>query len=348
MWKNTAASPVPVDIQRLDARAFVVYRFGVYILDLLSKQLGSERVNLLIASALPPSDYARNAYKQSIFFDMSSSTLFIRQERLQSIGEFVLVAIHAMAHIAAKNMVDDSDHGFQKEFHRALRACCEEMFFLRAQFKGTQQPPQALKEAIDKTDAVDDKSDAVDSYLQSRVNTASARDLEAIQVRIASYTEQIVGDNIRSEIENIEVAPGNTQGTRDRVKALSAELTQLRAKSAKSAQKPTGAVQSTLMQSQIDILKKREVEAASQLSSSTQFYSSLSEQVKSSREVISKLQEGSQAYENARSSIQGLEATLIEAMSQRQQAESELAAVSMRLAALQKSQADKKVPANAV
>lgn len=78
-------------------------------------------VRLLLASQLPNNNYHRNAFRHSIFYQRApTATLFIRRERLSSVGDLVMVIVHSMAHIAAKQMEDDSDPYFLRAFYKVL------------------------------------------------------------------------------------------------------------------------------------------------------------------------------------------------------------------------------------
>ena len=130
-------SPRPTDPAELSTRAYVLYKFGEFLMGLLQNRCGHDKVQLLIADSLPKvvavlrNGYTRNAYRRSVFWDERTRTLFIRKERLETAGEFTLVLLHALAHIKAGDMNDDTNPAFVAEFHRALRVCCEDMFLSR-------------------------------------------------------------------------------------------------------------------------------------------------------------------------------------------------------------------------
>lgn len=43
---------------------------------------------------------------------------FVRRERMDSIGEFVVVILHSLAHIKTGDLTDDSDTVFLREFYK--------------------------------------------------------------------------------------------------------------------------------------------------------------------------------------------------------------------------------------
>ncbi len=109
---------IPVDINELSPTHFVVYRFGVFVTQLLQQSLGAPQITLLLASSLPPNNYTKNAFRNSFFFEHSRRILFIRQERMESIGDFIVVVLHCMAHIKVDDLVDDNNPLFLREFYK--------------------------------------------------------------------------------------------------------------------------------------------------------------------------------------------------------------------------------------
>lgn len=109
---------IPVDINELNPMQFVVYRFGVFIIQLLQEVMGVPQVTLLIASSLPPNNYSKNAFRNSFFYERSRQILFIRQERMDSVGDFVVLMMHCLAHIKVDDLVDDNNVLFLREFYK--------------------------------------------------------------------------------------------------------------------------------------------------------------------------------------------------------------------------------------
>ena len=109
---------VPVDIHTLQPADFVVYRFGVFVTQLIRSHSRLPDVTLLLASNLPPNNYSRNAFRNSFFYEHSRKILFIRRERMESVGEFVMVIIHCLAHANAGDFTDDSNPLFLRDFYQ--------------------------------------------------------------------------------------------------------------------------------------------------------------------------------------------------------------------------------------
>lgn len=108
----------PVDINHISSNQFVIYRFGVFIIRLLNKTIGTPEVTLLLASNLPPNNYQNNAFRNSIFYEHKRKILFVRQERLESIGEFVMVLLHSLSHLKIDDLTDDANPMFLRQFYK--------------------------------------------------------------------------------------------------------------------------------------------------------------------------------------------------------------------------------------
>lgn len=111
---------VPVDINDLSPANFVVYRFGVFITQMLRKAMEAPEVTLLLASNLPQNNYERNAFRNSFFYEHARRVLFVRQERMESVGDFLVVIMHCLAHIKIEDLVDDQNPLFLREFYKVL------------------------------------------------------------------------------------------------------------------------------------------------------------------------------------------------------------------------------------
>ena len=108
----------PVDINNITPSQFVIYRYGVFVIRLLNQNIGTPDVSLLLASNLPPNNYDKNAFRNSVFYEHRRKIMFVRRERMESIGEFVVVILHTLAHIKVGDMTDDSNTMFLREFYR--------------------------------------------------------------------------------------------------------------------------------------------------------------------------------------------------------------------------------------
>ena len=91
---------VPVDLNKVNSRTFVIYKFGCFVVDLLVAHCEHPPITLLLADKIPPNhNLSHNAYRNSFYYDANNRILYMRTARLDSVGEFVLVLVHTMAHI---------------------------------------------------------------------------------------------------------------------------------------------------------------------------------------------------------------------------------------------------------
>jgi hypothetical protein len=98
-WTNDTEL-CPVDLNKLNPRSFIVYKFGSFITDLVTGHCQHMPVTLLLADKIPPNtELAHNAYRNSFQYDANNHILYMRTARLDSVGEFVLVLVHTLAHI---------------------------------------------------------------------------------------------------------------------------------------------------------------------------------------------------------------------------------------------------------
>ena len=94
---------------------------------------GSRKVTLAVASSLPnEEDLLNNAFSNSFHFDPRTRTLYIREEKLESVGDFSMLLVHTLAHISADpkgiqgSLGNDNDPKFGTLKGRGVLwgACC--------------------------------------------------------------------------------------------------------------------------------------------------------------------------------------------------------------------------------
>ncbi len=189
---RSGTMPVVIDCSSLRPAHLVTYRYGVSLLELLTRH-GFSAVNLLLASSLPlASDimnniYAGNAFKNSMFFEASSSTLFIRVEYLQSVGDFVVCILHSIAHVESGETYDDFSHRFVSTFYRAVRVCMEELFFRKMHYQSSESLPALLERNLQANLTILKKSSVVQRHLDLDV---SSPDHSQIQISVHQLLEK--------------------------------------------------------------------------------------------------------------------------------------------------------------
>jgi hypothetical protein len=101
-------------------------------------------VALLLADSLPaPPAHLKSPFRFSFHYDANARELFVRKQRAEDAGEFVLVLAHALAHVGA-NQWDARLPAFQKELFAIQRVLCRDLFATRS------GAPAAVQNASDK------------------------------------------------------------------------------------------------------------------------------------------------------------------------------------------------------
>lgn len=230
-----------VDLNSISTSEFVVYRFGVFVTKLMQRVLEISEVRLLLASQLPNNNYHRNAFRHSVHYQRApTATLYIRRERLTSVGDLVMVIVHSMAHIAVDQMEDDSDPYFLRAFYKGMKSACEDLFFARARAVkeyaakhtiassgSSLMPVETAKSVNEKTRVLDDLMDVKITIPSSEYFTS-----DSIHRRISRYED--FGDK-----QKIQDVISTKQQNLDTKEIVAARLRKLRGRSAESTQSVT-------------------------------------------------------------------------------------------------------------
>ena len=132
-WVLKGTEPKLIEPGSVTPERFIAYRLGLFAMKLFEKKLGFPQPAFYLAASLPEvsasllNNYHHNAYRRSFFYDQAAKALHIRIERLDSVGGFVLVLAHALAHAHVGSFADDREHAFMREFNRALEIICADM-----------------------------------------------------------------------------------------------------------------------------------------------------------------------------------------------------------------------------
>ncbi|XP_062603182.1 uncharacterized protein LOC134264959 [Saccostrea cucullata] len=212
----------PADINQISPAQFVIYRFGVFVTRLLHQTIGTPEVSLLLATNLPPNNYKRNAFRNSVFYEHSRKILFVRRERMDSIGEFVVVILHSLAHIKTGDLSDDSDTVFLREFYKALRVVCQDMFFSRAHNNPTPQTRLSLEQALGTVKKQEDKMAIVGDLVDLRVDGPTRIDFSEQSMSQRLYGCESLASN--SRLRQFLASKGGFLATSDFVSSRMSEL----------------------------------------------------------------------------------------------------------------------------
>jgi len=206
----------PVDINSIPVRAFVVYKFGAFIINLLCQNRRHPPVHLLLADKIPPNkNLVRNAYRNSFKFDSHNQILYIRLCRLDNVGEFVVVLVHTLAHIKTDSLTDDMDPQFIKEFYRSLSICCSDFFFSRhnseSALAATSDEPllNVLEEIFERVYTATEKSDALDDVIDTKIlmdttNDGTEFSHDNIMARLEEYRDYMQLSKLKDYLGEVE------------------------------------------------------------------------------------------------------------------------------------------------
>ncbi|XP_067940386.1 myosin-2 heavy chain-like [Watersipora subatra] len=216
---------VPVDIRDITASQFVIYRFGVFVAKLMEELTGVQPVSILLASKLPHNNYTRNAYRHSFYFERARNILFVRKERLESIGEFILVIVHCLSHIAMGDLTDDAQPMFLRAFYKALKVVCQDMFFSRSRPSAPTMTARltnrsSLELAFKHSHTSAFKTDVLAELIELRVGPPERFDSKNIDTRLKLQSSD--AENVK--LRHLLNERGGTKPSLDIVEQRLAEL----------------------------------------------------------------------------------------------------------------------------
>lgn len=255
-YNEELTRPTVCEASALTATQFVVFRFGAFVVGFLAQALRLPPINLLVASELPPKlqpeRFRENAFAKSLQYDDDTRVLFARVERLEDVGRFTVLLIHATAHIAAgtKGSWSDFDPQFMKHFLLGVRAVSAELFFARARKTdsglGTVDPDKLLalgdgqdaglgydetREAFGLLSHVSAKEDVVGEFVdlqQMRSEDDPFYNSGQLLARLGQYKAFRHSSRLRTHLQRLEATASQ------RARAIQA------AKQAESYTEPTG------------------------------------------------------------------------------------------------------------
>eukprot|EP01012_Entosiphon_sulcatum_P020572 TRINITY_DN2549_c0_g1_i18.p1 TRINITY_DN2549_c0_g1~~TRINITY_DN2549_c0_g1_i18.p1 ORF type:complete len:7257 (+),score=712.60 TRINITY_DN2549_c0_g1_i18:702-21773(+) len=120
--------------EELDTPQFVAHQFAIFAQKAVQDtdpQL--PRVLLRVARSLPAQVNSANAFCHSYMFDQGSKTLYLHEARSNSVGEYVMLLLHSLAHITAGDIgpsSNDANPEFLHAFYKLILTVCEELFFV--------------------------------------------------------------------------------------------------------------------------------------------------------------------------------------------------------------------------
>lgn len=150
----------------------------------------------------------------------------MRRDRLENVGEFILVLVHTLCHAHVEDMRSDSDPKFVKEFYKALSVVCSDLFLSR--YRRSNALNEAMNnlpgndtrnledagrkvlesvfgdshEEIDRENVVNDLLDT--KLVRNKRNESEHFDSEVIFKRLRKYTDFIVSNKLRNFLGDVE------------------------------------------------------------------------------------------------------------------------------------------------
>ncbi|XP_061137970.1 uncharacterized protein LOC133156175 [Syngnathus typhle] len=119
---------IPLEPSSLNPKEFLVYQHGLFLMHTLHARKLTPTVSLQIAARLPSNNYRNNTFRNSFFYREADETLFVRRQRLHSVGGFSLLLLHCLSHVAIKDMSNDSAPAFKRLFRKVLQESLGQLF----------------------------------------------------------------------------------------------------------------------------------------------------------------------------------------------------------------------------
>ncbi|KAF7198972.1 putative LOC107380336-like protein [Nothobranchius furzeri] len=203
---------IPLNLSVLNPREFLVYQHGLFLISTLHHLQLTPAVSLQIAASLPNNNYFNNAFRNSFFYQEAEEMLFVRRQRLQSVGGFSLMLIHCLSHIKIKDMSPDSSPAFQRLFFKSLQECLGQLFLAKMDTSpsGLSSLSEPFQEQEDVTEVLSDPHGVA---LLHRIHKPSRRllseDVEKMQSKhretsLFTHVEGLLEDRKSGAIESGE------------------------------------------------------------------------------------------------------------------------------------------------
>mmetsp|Transcript_29624 Transcript_29624/g.96795 ORF Transcript_29624/g.96795 Transcript_29624/m.96795 type:complete len:308 (+) Transcript_29624:937-1860(+) len=99
----------------------------------------------MVAASLPHNANEHNAFRNSFHWDAAERVLYVRRQRLRRVGDLVVVLAHTLAHVRAnpRDLSNDADPTFYREFYGVLRACGQALFQRKGEASAAAGPSGA-------------------------------------------------------------------------------------------------------------------------------------------------------------------------------------------------------------
>ncbi|XP_058270321.1 uncharacterized protein si:dkey-103g5.4 isoform X4 [Hemibagrus wyckioides] len=193
---------VKVAEDTLNPREFLIYQHGQLLLQLLHTHRVAPAVKLHLASSLPTNNYHCNAFRNSFHYQEMDNSLYVRQQRLQSVGGFSLLLLHCAAHISTDQLSVDTTADFQRAFFKVLQVCLSELFHARLELDAAEGKKQSSDSAF---------NSLVFDRVQKHHPETVSENLNEVARLLEKHKESSVFRKVESLLrdKNLEVSPSD-------------------------------------------------------------------------------------------------------------------------------------------
>jgi len=133
-WANGATSIRQALVKRADLSADEekALQFGNKQADTLSEKWELDTISIKVVNDLPVDTATGHAFPCSYCYNSNNMTLYVRRQRLDNVGLFMMVVLHGMAHIKVDSMVDDNNPHFVEAFYGGMQILSMKLFETRS------------------------------------------------------------------------------------------------------------------------------------------------------------------------------------------------------------------------
>lgn len=327
-----------LDLTALSPRHFVVYKFGCCVLRSLEAMNGYEPITLLIADKIPPNhSYHHNTFRNSFWFDSHNKIVYIRFDRLENVGTFLLVLVHTLAHIKTGSFETDTGHNFIRDFYHALSIICNDLFLSKFREDSSMTSKYVVPEtetsqqniltsAFESTSSMLDKENIVDSLLDTRI--LSTIDIhgkrfthDRIMSRLQQYKQFQNGSRLRRYLDEVEAdrrddtSPPNSGGstratqslsTREKWRSVLKRISRKKHQEDKQQYRQLLAIQESQLEQRVREVESEYVKATEEKAAITEKITELEAQLTAAQGV----EKGSVEYQTQRKEIKKINSRL--------------------------------------
>jgi hypothetical protein len=138
-WQNSSQNvheSVLDPKSQLSSKECVALDFGARQARLLSTHWNLPVVTVLPVNDLPAEVDWGNAFRRSYRYNQTTHELYVRRARLEEPGAFLMMMLHAMAHVKVGSTTYDETPEFTGAFYDGLKQICKQLVKSRSRVQG--------------------------------------------------------------------------------------------------------------------------------------------------------------------------------------------------------------------